>query len=396
MCKVIICVRAKNEERWLRLLLRRLEVQSFQDFELVIVDNQSTDYTKQLAENGKATIVNIENYNPSAAINIGIKQAKSYDMAEIAVILSAHCIPVKVSWLEHLVKSFELDSDIVGVYGRQIPMRSSNPDNTRDLLYAFGDKSLTHEKNVFFHNANSAVKMDYYIENRFDERIAHIEDFAWAKAAIDKDKKIFYCSEAVVWHQHGLHQHSDLSFRSKSVSTTLLGLSGFQFPEEDIFSLKKLKNIFIHEDNYNTKPHDVFCQASKKVAADLGMLFFSIPPDKDRPLFSRLLEIIPEEIQLETDLVFFWSGKNGPVNANFIIEAHKILSNEGSDALVPVRELNKVLCVASENKNLKFTTEAALGADKFYTTSFGRGSLFWIDTLRCKNLEELKLSQINV
>ena len=68
----------------------------------------------------------------------------------------------------------------------------------------------------------------------------------------------------------------------------------------------------------------------------------------------------------------------------------------GTDAVIPMRELSKGLCVSTDDQSIKFTSASALSANKFYTTSFGRGSLFWNDTLRCDNLENLKLSQENI
>ena len=92
MARVIICIRAKNEERWLRLLMRRLSEQSYSDFEVVIVNNQSSDLTADIAVSNGAHVVNMDAFNPSLAINIGIERAPSYLTAEFAVILSAHCI----------------------------------------------------------------------------------------------------------------------------------------------------------------------------------------------------------------------------------------------------------------------------------------------------------------
>lgn len=396
MCKVIICVRVKNEERWLRLLIRRLILQTFKDFELVIVDNQSTDYTKKLAENAQATLVDIDNYNPSAAINTGIKQSKNYKSADIAVILSAHCIPVSNDWLEKLINSFDLDKNIVGVYGRQIPMRASNPDNMRDLLYTFGEKSFTHNQNIFFHNANSALKMEYFRNNQFDETISHIEDFAWALDAKQKGKKIYYCSDAKVWHKHGLHQHSNASFRSKTVSETLRQLSGFQFPEEDIFNLNQLKTIVVNETSKKNDPKKGWSERNKSISHQMNIEFFTIPPDPSRSLFSRFEEVIPEQIKVESDLIFFWSDKYGPINLELIFERHEALILDGGDAVIPMRALNKGICVSADTQFMKFTEASAIYKDSFFTTSFGRGALFWSDSMRVSDLNLLKLSKAEI
>ena len=159
-------------------------------------------------------------------------------------------------------------------------------------------------KRTFFHNASIEVKMSYFKQNQFDETIAHIEDLAWAKLATNYNKKIHYCADALVWHQHGL-QHNNASFRSRTVSETLLGLSGYKFPEEDIFDFKKLKKVFIHEDTYNTSGSNQSMKNNELLSTDLGMQFIHIPENKDKPLFARMREAIPDMLQIETDLVFF-------------------------------------------------------------------------------------------
>ena len=45
MPKVSIIIRTKNEERWISSCLSAIKDQSFKDFEIILVDNGSTDKT---------------------------------------------------------------------------------------------------------------------------------------------------------------------------------------------------------------------------------------------------------------------------------------------------------------------------------------------------------------
>ena len=394
MHRVIICIRVRNEERWLKLLLKSLNKQTFRDFEIVIVNNDSSDFTEQIATSKNIKIINITNYNPAKAINIGIQSAVSYNTAEIAVILSAHCIPVGDNWLEKMINSFNQNIEIVGVYGRQIPMKSSNFDNMRDLLYTFGSESFTHNNKVFFHNANSAVRMDYFKYNFFNEEVAHIEDFDWALKVSQNNKKIYYNSDAVVWHYHGLHKHQNKSFRSESVSKTLKSITRFEHPNEKFLYLDKLETIVVLErkknSTYSTERYKACLNTAKKLGAEL----IEIVEDSSDTLFSRINNAISDKQKLKCNIVFFWSEKYGEFDKELAVKLHKILILNGADAVVQVKRLKSGICIQSEDNFIQFSNIDSIIGKSVYITSFGRGSIFWGDAIWSKNPNKIKFSKL--
>ena len=48
MIETSIIIRTKNEERWIGKVLERLVSQTYQDFEIIIVDDGSTDTTEEI------------------------------------------------------------------------------------------------------------------------------------------------------------------------------------------------------------------------------------------------------------------------------------------------------------------------------------------------------------
>ena len=138
--KCSIIIRTKNEERWVVPCLKAVYAQTYKNFEVVIVDNESSDKTVEKTKIFKGIkYVNIKDYLPGKSLNAGI-QASSGDYI---VCLSAHCIPVNNLWLEGLVTMLEEDDNYAGVYGRQEPMSFSSPGDKRDLLLVFGlDKKI--------------------------------------------------------------------------------------------------------------------------------------------------------------------------------------------------------------------------------------------------------------
>ena len=48
--KVSIIIRTKNEERWISKCLKAIRKQKFQDYEIILVDNNSNDKTVEKAK----------------------------------------------------------------------------------------------------------------------------------------------------------------------------------------------------------------------------------------------------------------------------------------------------------------------------------------------------------
>ena len=97
----------------------------------------------------------------------------------------------------------------MGVYGRQLPLPHSKPEDRRDLMNTFGIEDRVQKKDFFFHNANSAVRKTILNNYRFSEKAKNIEDRIWAKDVINQGYEIYYSSEAKVFHHHGIHQYGN-------------------------------------------------------------------------------------------------------------------------------------------------------------------------------------------
>ena len=204
LCSIII--RTKNEERWIGPCLKAVQKQSYQNFEIILVDNESTDSTlKRAKEFEIEKIITISDYLPGKALNEGIKHA----FGTYIVCISAHCIPVNNHWLENLLKAIEQDDSVAGAYGRQEPMSFSSMADKRDLLLVFGLDSKIQIKDSFFHNANSIIKKDILDQFPFDDETTNIEDRLWGRQMIKNGYKIAYTPDASVYHHHGIHQDGD-------------------------------------------------------------------------------------------------------------------------------------------------------------------------------------------
>jgi len=212
---VSIIIRTKNEERWINPCFQGIFSQSYQDFEIVVVDNDSTDKTiEKIRQFSIDKFITISDYLPGKALNLGIEQAAG----RYIVCLSAHCIPANSQWLETFVKVIEEEPQFAGIYGRQEPMSFTRPADRRDLMLVFGLDRRIQYKDSFFHNANSIIRRKCWEAVPFNSEITNIEDRIWAQEMLNLGYQILYEPEASVYHYHGIHQDGNTERMQNVVS----------------------------------------------------------------------------------------------------------------------------------------------------------------------------------
>ena len=96
MKKASIIIRTKNEEKWISICLNAIFKQDYKNFEVIIVDNCSTDKTVEKAKEWNVKVVTLKEFKPGNAINYGIENSSG----DYLICLSAHCIPKEKDWLK--------------------------------------------------------------------------------------------------------------------------------------------------------------------------------------------------------------------------------------------------------------------------------------------------------
>jgi len=95
--KISVIIPAYNEEKYLRQTLEAILVQDYPDFEIIVIDNASTDRTSEIARSFQSRGVNVfleTNKGTMWACERGRKEATG----EIIVRMDADCLPGK-DWL---------------------------------------------------------------------------------------------------------------------------------------------------------------------------------------------------------------------------------------------------------------------------------------------------------
>ncbi|QBZ98155.1 glycosyltransferase [Flavobacterium sangjuense] len=118
---VIVC--AKNEEENVRNLIPLLVEQNYPQFEIVLIDDASSDGTLDIFEefeklHSNIKLVKVENNeafwgNKKYALTLGIKAAKH----EYLLFTDADCLPSSKDWISNMSSQFTVEKTIVLGYG---------------------------------------------------------------------------------------------------------------------------------------------------------------------------------------------------------------------------------------------------------------------------------------
>jgi glycosyltransferase involved in cell wall biosynthesis len=126
---IIIC--AKNEEENIKKYFPLIAAQNYPDYEIVLIDDASSDETLELfeayeKEYANVKLVKVQNNeafwgNKKFALTLGIKAAKN----EYLVFTDADCYPVSNDWLLQISSQFTKDKTIVLGYGAYEKVKNS-------------------------------------------------------------------------------------------------------------------------------------------------------------------------------------------------------------------------------------------------------------------------------
>jgi len=226
---ISVVIRTKDEAQWIGRCLRAVLAQDCDEFEVIVVDNESTDDTLGIARGFDCRVLTIPQaeFSHGRSINLGVGAAKG----DLVAILSGHCIPVNDTWLRRLAAAFTA-SDVAGVYGRQEPLPDTNDFDKRDLYTTFGLERRVQRRDYFFHNANSMIRRDMWDSVPFNEDLTGVEDRDWAKRVLEMGHLVVYEPAASVYHFHGINHGRDAARAARVVRVIELIRDGATNGEE--------------------------------------------------------------------------------------------------------------------------------------------------------------------
>jgi glycosyltransferase involved in cell wall biosynthesis len=170
--QVSVIVRTKNEENSIGNCLDSLTKQSYKDFEVLLIDAESSDHTLDIVAKYPFARVIVEKGKHSFghASNIGVSEANG----DVLAFLSADCIADE-KWLENLVARFTAlkgaKESIGGVTGTTVPCGK----NWFSRYFLTAKLPINNDKQ-YFNTANSLIGKKLVVEAGF------IDEETWARA----------------------------------------------------------------------------------------------------------------------------------------------------------------------------------------------------------------------
>jgi rhamnosyltransferase len=192
------------------------------EFNVVIIDYGSTDGTLNVIKrvqrsDNRVNLYEIphKNFSHSGTRNLAASKTES----RFIVFITADALPADRYWLRNLIKPFDLDEKIAGVFGCHLPYPSCFPLTARDIRnhmegfnnhpnvvwmedierysHDLGYKQFLH----FYSDNNSCMRRDVWKKIPYPP-VEWGEDQCWAKAIIEAGYKKAYAPDACVYHSH--------------------------------------------------------------------------------------------------------------------------------------------------------------------------------------------------
>lgn len=213
--KTSVIIPVFNQLKYTKQCLKFLFENTDPPFEVIVINNNSTDGTKEYLESLKDKVITIHN-SKNVGYSKSNNQASEIAKGDYLVFLNNDTI-VKKGWLSEMIKLAETDEKIA-IVGGKILFPQGDIQTVGMVIYQDGtpyelyknldpDLPMVNKPREFqcVTGASMLIKKKIFFEiGRFDENfINHFEDIDLCFRARDYGYKVFYCPTSVVIHYSG-------------------------------------------------------------------------------------------------------------------------------------------------------------------------------------------------
>lgn len=213
--KFSVIIPVYNGEKTIASCLEALAAQDvpMQEFEVIVVDDGSTDNTAQVVKQFDVKYIYQENKGPATARNTGVRHAQG----DIIVFTDADCVP-EPNWLREMVTPLVSEADVVAVKGAYRTRQKRLVARFAQAEFEERFKRLRKRRTIDFVDSYSAgFKKKVFDElGGFNPRYpkANNEDVELSFRVAQKHHKMVFRPEAIVYHTHPdtICQYAKLKF----------------------------------------------------------------------------------------------------------------------------------------------------------------------------------------
>lgn len=201
--KVSIVILSKNEQKTIEKVLKALTTQTFKDFEIVLVDDNSTDKTLAIVENFSQklpiTILHLKpgEFNYSYTQNLGALKGTG----QYVCLLVGHAVPIFDTWLADGLHNFK-DPKVAGISGHYTENQIGYYSQALGRFVFRREKRKRDSFDRWMTATNCMIRRDCWQEYPFDEKLAECEDYDWACEMLARGYNIIKDPKFSVFHSH--------------------------------------------------------------------------------------------------------------------------------------------------------------------------------------------------
>jgi len=198
---ISVLIPVYNGEKTIGKCIESLQKQTKKPDEIIVVDDGSTDKTKDIVEKHKGVkLLKQDHKGPAAARNLGARKAKG----DVLLFTDADCVADK-KWVSEMTKPFR-NKEIIGVQGRYKTFQNGViPKFVQLEIEDRYDRMKKREHIDFIGSYSAAYRKDAFLEaGGFNESfsMASGEDPELSFKLSRSGHKMLFRDSAIVYHEH--------------------------------------------------------------------------------------------------------------------------------------------------------------------------------------------------